>query len=628
MRFREGREGPAVLGLSIEGSGAIAFGQECLSPCVRLAIYLFCAPVFTLVPVSFPLDCEFPFDSHHIIGTLLRASRGFSAVTDLKVASALGSTRLWSIISSVSPSPPQFQEMSASDSPTIEVSHLPSAASFFAEILQPLGISYLSASNSRVNFGWVSPAPDHTPQPHVVLSLQQSPTSPVQRSSITLLANSRGAVDAFYKKGWLASNWQKGHTIEHSPAETRARVRDLDGNMLEAVYSPRAPGALPRRRTLDIETASTPKEARRVLQWQQDVARSVALSESEHEHSPPPPSLRGAGPPPGGDVMPARERDRDRDGFPIQFRRSETFPQVSQHASGRTPRLVTRETVRTERFYRSSEGEGGGRSMSGIKLVGTLLVAAAGAAIAYAAVRSDSPPRDDGPRRASHGDHPVQGYSQVYRDPRDVPHVDSRGTGRISPRSYIGMDPRQTQYVAQYMIRGPPPTRAHDWARIEERSHASYRGGRSELKQVVKERSRSESGSSRYSRPPPVLPRSRSPHSQSQASRRSHRSHHSEERGTSRFHKLDGERESYVSVRSQRTERPDVRYDGGISTTTIRIVPKDERRRGSSARHIPLPESVVGGPRYAESVAPSDSVSSVGSKRERERLRERMRERW
>lgn len=515
--------------------------------------------------------------------------------------------------------------MSTSDVPTIDVSHLPSAASFYAEIAQPLGISYLSASSSRVNFGWVSPAPDNTPQPHVVLSLQQSPTFQVQRSSITLLANSRGAVDAFYKRGLLANSRQTGHTLEHSPAEIRARIRDLDGNMLEAVYSPRAPGALPRRRTLDIETASTPKEARRVLQWQQDVARSVALSEGEHDKSPPPPSLRGAGPAPGGDFVTIRERDGDR--LPIHYRRSDTYPPESPYPADRAPRLVSRETIHTERFYRPGEGEGGGRGLTGMKLVGTLLGAAAGAAIAYAAVRSDSPPHYDGPRRASHGDHPIHGYAPMFTDPRDVSHAGTRGADRTLARTYIGMDPRQTQYVAQYTIRGPPPTRVHDWARIEERSHASFRGGRSELKQVVTQRSRSESGSTRHSRPPPVLPRSRSPHAPSHASRRSHRSQHSE-RSSPRRHKLDGDRESYVSARSQRTERPDVRYEGGISTTTIRIVPKDERRSVVSARHIPLPESVIGGFGYAESVAPSDSVSSVGSKRERERLRERMRERW
>jgi hypothetical protein len=512
--------------------------------------------------------------------------------------------------------------MSTSGSPTIEVSHLPSAASFYAEIAQPLGISYLSASGPRVNFGWASLSPDDTPQPHTVLSLQHSPAIPVQRSVITLLANSRGAVESFYQKGLVANSWQTDHTIEHSPAETKARIRDLDGNMLEAVYSARAPGALPRRRTLDMETASTPKEAQRVLQWQQEVARSVALSDRE----PSPPTSRGPGPVPRGDVATIRDRDGER--LPAQFRRSDSYPTVSHYVSER-PRLVSRETVCAERYRRPSEGEAGGRGgLTGMKLVGTLLGAAAGAAIAYAAVRSDSPPRYDGPRRASHGDHPHLGYPQTYVDPRDIQHVSARAVERAPARSYISMDPREPRYRAQYTIAGPPPSRMHDWARIEERSHASYRSGRSEQQQVARERSRSESGT-RYNRPLTVLPpRPRSPQAPSQTSRRSHRSHHSEDRASSRRHTLESDRDTYVSARSHRTEKEDMRCDSAISTTTIRVVPKDERRSVISARHIPLPESVVSGSRYAESVAPSDSVSSVGGKRERERLRDRMRERW
>jgi hypothetical protein len=508
--------------------------------------------------------------------------------------------------------------MSTVGNPTIEVSHLPSATSFYAEVARPLGISYLSASSSRVNFGWVSQSPDLTPQLHVVLSLQQALTFPVQRSSITLLANSPGTVERFYKKSLLANSWQTGHTIEHSGDESVARTRDLDGNMLEAVYSARAPGALPRRRTLDIETASTPKEAQRVLQWQQEVARSVDLSDSNHSLSlsrAPPPAL-------DGDIVTTRDREGGRPA--VQYRRADSYPPASQIVSERSARLVSRETVHSERYRRPSDG-----GLSGMKLVGTLLGAAAGAAIAYAAVRSDSPPRYAiGPRRASYGDQHIPRHGHIPRDRRDVPHTGTRAVERPPPRSYIGMDRREPHHVSQYTIAGPPPSRIHDWARIEERSQVSYRTGRSEQKPTTRERSRSESGA-RYNLPPAVLPhRSRSPHAPSQVSHRSHKSQRGEERGIPHRPRLDSDRHSYISARSHRTEKPDVRYDSTTSTTTIRVVPKGERRGVISAHNIPLPESVVSWSKYAESVAPSDSVSSVGSKRERERLRDRMRERW
>ncbi|PSS08966.1 hypothetical protein M430DRAFT_37110 [Amorphotheca resinae ATCC 22711] len=549
--------------------------------------------------------------------------------------------------------------MSSDGHPVIEVSHLPSAASFYAEITQPLGISYLSALPDRLNFGWVSkPVDDKPPQPHVVFSLRQSPASSAHRCLITLVANSAGAVESFYNKSVLCNEANKDHTLVHSGEESKARTRDLDGNMLEAVYSARAPHALPRRRTMEIETASTPKQAQRVLSWQHEVARSVAASGAE-----PSPSPAGEF---GAEMVTVRDRDGERE--PIRYRRVDTYPAESQFDTGRAPRLIRRETVQTDHYHIPGDEErssGGGGGLTGMKLVGTLLGAAAGAAVAYAMVRSESPPRQSGPpRRASYGDHPVPTHSQVYYEQQAVP--PSRVMERIPARSSISVEPREPQYLAQYTIAGPPPSRVNDLARIEERSHVSYRSGRSEQKST-RERSRSAHGSRHESRALTILPaQSESPHAASHAashvSRQSQKTHRSDERRSSHHGNQDGDRQSYVSTRSHRTEKVDAKYDGGsgsgTSTTTITVVPaaRDDRKSVISARNIPLPpsvvsarniplpqsaaqsvvsarniplpESVVSGSRYAASVAPSDSVSSVGSKRERERLRERMSQRW
>ena len=371
--------------------------------------------------------------------------------------------------------------------------------------------------------------------------------------------------------------------------------------MIEAVYSSHAGRRIP-----TIETASTEKEARRVLAWQQEVARSTATSDV---HS----SVASSNT--YGD--PSR---------PLPYRRAETFPRM---VAERPPRLLRRETITTEhsRDRDAIEGREEGNRFTGMKLVGTLLGTAAGAAIAYAMVRSESPPRiAPPPRRASYGD---DGSEYTL----------SRPIERISARSYVSTKdpPRFTEYRI-----APPPAPsaalAHDIALIKERSHVSRRSRDSERSSRV--RSRSELGS-RYDRPLTILPpRPRSP-SASHMSHRSHQSHHS---------KRDSERDSYVSARSQRTERTvkPVRYvtatQPRVMTTTIRVAPRDEDRRSevSYARHVPLPRSEVGtrhipfpssmasGRGYAASVAPSDSISSVGIKRERERLRERMstRPRW
>jgi hypothetical protein len=497
--------------------------------------------------------------------------------------------------------------------PVIEVSHLPSAASFYAAITQPLGLQYLSSSASpsptRLYFGHqLDPT---TNQPRTLFALKQASLStPPQQSIIRLSAPSPAAAESFYKKALLANNGQKDHEFEKtSDEEARAKVEDLDGNMLEAVYSSRAG-----RRISTIETASTEKEARRVLAWQEEVARSTAAS----------------------DVQPSgAASDYGDPRQPPPYRRADTFPRVAEQPM----RLVRRETVTTEHYRNERDrtvidgrGGGGGNGFTGMKLAGTLLGAAAGAFVAYQMVRSESPPRiAPPPRRASYGDH-ASGYTHT----RPVETV--RAIERIPARSYVSTkDP--SRYV-KYPISPPPaPSRAQaeDIARIEERSHVSRRSARDSEK-GSRIRSRSEVGT-RYDRPLTILPpRSRSPGA-SHVSHRSHKSHHS---------KRDSERESYVSARSQRTEstvKP-VQYvtatPSKVTTTTIRLVPKDDDRRSEvsfarhiplprsevSARHVPLPASVVSGRGYTASVAPSDSVSSIGSKRERERLRERMRERW
>ncbi|KAG0647279.1 hypothetical protein D0Z07_7055 [Hyphodiscus hymeniophilus] len=496
--------------------------------------------------------------------------------------------------------------------PVLEVSHLPSASSFYASVLQPLGLHYLSSSASstptRLYFG--HPHSPTTNQPVTLFALTQAtPSLPPQQNLIRLPAPSPSTVESFYKKALLANSAQKDHEFQRSSDdEARAKIQDLDGNMIEAVYSSRAG-----RRVPTIETASTEKEARRVLAWQEEVARSTVASDVRSS---------AAASDAYGDLR-----------APPPYRRAETFPRV---VADRPPRLVRRETVTTEHYRNegeraATEGRGGGSGFTGMQLVGTLLGAAAGGLAAYAMTRSESSPRT-APllRRASYGEH-----SSEYPHPRPVETV---RVERTPARSYVSTkDP--PRYV-EYRIAPPPAPSAalaQDLARIEERSHVSRRSRDSERSSRV--RSRSELGS-RYDRPLTILPpRPRSPGASHVSHRSSHKSHHS---------KLDAE--SYVSARSQRTEstvKP-VQYvtatPSKVTTTTIRVVPKDEERRSEvsyarhvllprsevSARHVPLPPSVVSGRGYAPSVAPSDSISSVGSKRERERLRDRMsaRDRW
>lgn len=288
----------------------------------------------------------------------------------------------------------------------------------------------------------------------------------------------------------------------------------------------------------------------------------------------------------------------------------------------------------TEHYRRPEESQGGGgRGISGKAVIGTVLSAAAGAAagaaIAYAMGRSESPERAPAPRRASYGN---QGnhYTHASQSPRGEHVVE-----RIPARSYAsgrdeGARPRYVEYVAT------TPS-AHAVARIEDKSYVSQRQRRSS--QTSRARSRSEVGP-RYERPLTILPaqsRARSPGSH--VSRRSSykTAESRRERSPSRSRKSGSHvsSRSYHSVSTAKQSPPPP-----VSTTTIRVVPPERERRVmhsrlereverrssvvERARQVPLPMSVVSGMGYAASVAPSDSVSSVGTKRERERLRERM----
>jgi len=562
--------------------------------------------------------------------------------------------------------------MTAPLCPILQVAHLPSSSSFYASILQPLDIHYLSSASTpatphAIHFGYLNSTPHNS---QIVFTLAPLPPStPPVPSHLIIAAPTPASVEVFYNSSLLAnpSQYQPSFT-RTGDAEVRALIRDLDGNMLEAVYDRRG---YPRR----ISSTATEKEARRVLEWQENVARSVATE------NPPPPS------------HPSRQ---ERDGpyeRPQTYRRADSYPQPP--LSFRDPYLVRRETVREEHYRGPRPAEdrladtqdSDGNGLTGMKIVGTLLGAAAGAAVAYAMVRSDSPPRSPrtvpGPyRRASvagypndHGPEPTRtmGYDGGYGPVERVP-----------TRSYVSRRDREPRYV-DYVVPDPPRQDIDERSYVSRDSRRSQRDRDEEGRSSIRPRSRSKAG--RFERPLAILP-SRgggshvSAHTSPQSSRGSchdskfdpgeARSHHSkrESRAGDRDSE-DHERESYVSARSHRSEstaKPGPHQ--AVSTMTIKCVPREEKRSVVSARHVPLPPSEAGTrsevrrsevgrksersehgsrhgdqrrsevsarnvplPRsvvsgYAASVAPSDSVSSVGSKRERERLMERMKQRW
>jgi hypothetical protein len=517
----------------------------------------------------------------------------------------------------MSPLPPQPVN-NHSRPPLLFVTHLPSASSFYASIIQPLGLQFLSSPKPQfstvpptppvLNYGYLTQGPAGL-KSVIVFSITQG--RPGVRGKIRLSASSEEAVTEFWKKSavvnkgirtpgkldYLAENEEEGEIVI-------ARTRDFDGNMLEAVYRPRdrgygyGGGGVPRREV--IETAATEKEARRVLEWQEQVARSIGESGGS-----------------GGAASVISEGGEG--GYrPVAVRRADSYPvQGSERAV--PMRLVRRDTVTTEHYRRPDERGEGGRGISGKAVIGTLLGAAAGAAIAYAMVRSESPERRPAvaPRRASYGNQ--MHYTQIAQTPMQ--------RERLPARSYVSArDEGRPRYAdVEYVDQAPRVHQIDDKSYVSQRPSRSVHGG-------SRARSRSEVGP-RYERPLTIQP-ARTESSARSPSHLSQRSSYktARERSPSRSRHTG----SHVSTRSHHshsTAKQSPPPPVATSTIKIRSMPMERERRVmhsgferdvERAREVPLPVSVVSGMGYAASVAPSDSVSSVGIKRERERLRERM----
>ncbi|KAI9745858.1 MAG: hypothetical protein M1818_000539 [Claussenomyces sp. TS43310] len=542
--------------------------------------------------------------------------------------------------------------------PVIEVSHLPTSASFYAAITQALGIRFLSCTPcptlSTLHFGFPALAPGPG---EIIFTLKQSPIPKL--STVTFAATSSSVVVDFYDRGLRAAPFCSEHSLKHSETDSTAQVLDPDGNMIEARYARRqsAPG---------IDITSPPKQARRVLDWQHDVAMSLSSRSSA-----------------------ASNRDASYLLAPRQqITRSVTDP-LAYRSQDREP----------------DSGERRSSLVSGISnnaLIGTLLGAAAGAAVAYAMVRSEDPPRSGGggSRSTRYRDVQINPEARQSRVYHYIPSEDRiiEIERRVASLLSAERDGRGQRYAVRYRVNGNRSASGsrsiHDEDAGNERSHVS-RSRHSRGSKTKTEVSSSSRKSKCVSQRPLAI--TAGPSSHASGSRKSERSVDGDKTAT--VEKTanvadvtdvddgggggeDGVAKShstYVSARSSgstaSTVRPGskARSRSGTevpsssrsrtsshrekgsevgsrsgrsrreSVVTARLVPLPEsvvsvRSAARSARLVPLPESIIGGGGSGEddpqdglsgvcSVAPSDSVSCAGSRREREREREREQER-
>ncbi|KAK0648823.1 hypothetical protein B0T16DRAFT_427806 [Cercophora newfieldiana] len=532
--------------------------------------------------------------------------------------------------------------------PFLEVAHLASSSSFYSAVTQPLGLRFLS--------GEKGPFPSAVYGDRLgdrdVFELRQIRASrdrPLKPSHIALSAPSAEAADDAYQFALRATPESRERDRDHrsgpyqsdcsvtrsisSGGQTRVNIVDFDGNSMEIVYRP-PPEYSPYYGGSTVrKTQSTSKEASRILDWNYGVALNEPSSGPKSAGSSRTAGRRPYSGHPGNEPYSSLKRSVT-DGPTVY----DALPSPRQNSTG----------------------------LSAGTVVGTLLGVAAGAALGgaltYSKVKAD---RNRAPRQ----EFDAPSFSRRSTFPTPDPYADRKSRyGDVErtvekvryPDDYQpAADYRPApDYIARYSQVGAPRSREVEDFDYEDRRgrHSSSRSRtsarpRSEAASnrapllLADAEHRSQTSSSRSSRHPPIVQRSytyETPERDSFVSARSHRSS-----TTVRGPPQPGQSAPLVS-RSRSGTRvttttvkvsgsPDGRDDRAGTYVSARGVPLPPSTYVAAARGVPLPPSTYMAAREVplprsgvgrrddrwdddreddlDSVAPSDSISCVGSRR-------------
>ncbi|KAL8774959.1 MAG: hypothetical protein Q9209_000438 [Squamulea sp. 1 TL-2023] len=207
----------------------------------------------------------------------------------------------------------------------LTVSHLPTSCSFFLAALAPLGYRYIGQSGNQIGFGI------HDTEFFIS---QETESIKATSAHVAFLAPSRSVVDKFFIAALKAGGRIHGEPAERDPATGyySAAVLDLDDNSIEVMHRD---GKVPHANSADRGL-----DADRVSSWQKEVAASTVSQ------------------------------------APLSTRAS---PRV-------TVTTITKPTIMVSDRPTQSRAD---NDMSSKTFIGTLLGAAAGAAVAYAMTKGD-----------------------------------------------------------------------------------------------------------------------------------------------------------------------------------------------------------------------------------------------
>lgn len=559
--------------------------------------------------------------------------------------------------------------------PYADVTCLPESASFYSAITHPLGLRFLSADSTRIIFGAGG-------DPIFEVRAICDDNSPLKRARFVISASSPSVVSDFHAAGLrahpdLTKIGGDSHFLRHarpadpsSGGESRARITDLDGNIMEVVYLPSRDHPSHHNASTARRTQSTTSEVSRILDWNLDVA----------SRSQPSQSVAGSRAAPGGSAN--------------AIARHPARPAPAAAPAEDEPWTTYRRSVTTSTFEpapsprENSSGLGTGTIISSV-LGAVAAGAAIGGALTYMSMRNDrerAPRQEFDPpamqRRSTMPDpypNQHQRYVEVERTVEKIrypeDYVPTKGARHYPPPSYVArysqapdrsreveeLDDRASRHSTRHSTTGRNRTRSEAGSSrrplmIAEAEHRSTAASKhtGAPKLLMETEYRSQAGS-RYANDfrPDLDAKSRATTSKP--------SRHASIRSVRR---PEPELESYVSARTHRTRKPE-RSDRSEATMRtsptlvkaetmsipVRSRPPPPRQSVSAmakdlgarlgmnngvkrmptggratmyakANMVPLPESEVGGSLAdwdddKDSVAPDDSISCVGGNRSR-----------
>lgn len=565
--------------------------------------------------------------------------------------------------------------------PFVDVSHLPASSSFFSAVLQPLGLCLIDSgpsdgNNSNTVRGQSPSSVTYGADGKAVLQICQTPASAAspRPSSLVLTAPSRSAVARFHACGLkanpllgplgapLRASGQAAWLGTDDGGLSRAVLHDLDGNRMEVVYPDPSPRQDPVHYTGKPvrRTQSTRDEVGRILDWNYGVASAAPATSPRPSISASATSATAPG------LTRAATMSRRPQEPPQPLRRS--LPNDTRIQQSRQPTTPSQQPVPAPPHESATVG-----GLSTTAVVGAILGAAAGAALTYGLVsqeRSRVPrhevdavpgPAPGLPRRstfpeklgpAHYGGPRLEDHDKRHR--LIGRHGDEYTSRRIAyadvvddyehawpPPKYLPQrSHHETAASSSSVAKSAPRNRAVDDAYDVRSRHSSRMGG----SRAHSSRSRSEAPITRVPFDPIELDQQSYAISRHSAAPKSSHSHSRSHRPTREL-----EQDSYVSAQTHRSDatarapaplpghmlEQDLVYRSraGSRVSTVKAPASGGHavaRRASSkapssyvsARGVPLPPSGVGSSHAnwdddMGSVAPSDSISCVGSKTSR-----------